>query len=131
MKPKFGVKRSKAMNQSYQGKITTSIKYVVIAMSMTVAVSTSQADVVKKQIGDLEIYALPTPGNPNIMMMLDISGSMNSELSGCKSDTTQTSDTKFVYTGQSARYYRVGIRYNFGKSFTIEQSKSSSEKGRL
>ena len=32
------------------------------------------------------------------MMMLDISGSMNSELSGCKSDTTQTSDTKFVYT---------------------------------
>lgn len=86
------------MNQSYQGKITTSIKYVVIAMSMTVAVSTSQADVVKKQIGDLEIYALPTPGNPNIMMMLDISGSMNSALSGCKSDTTQTSDTKFVYT---------------------------------
>ena len=86
------------MNQSYQGKITTSIKYVVIAMSMTVAVSTSQADVVKKQIGDLEIYALPTPGNPNIMMMLDISGSMDSALSGCKRDTTQTSDTEFVYT---------------------------------
>lgn len=42
-----------------------------------------------------------------------------------------SNDTKFVYTGQSARYYRVGIRYNFGKSFTIEQSKSSSEKGRL
>jgi len=98
MKPKFGVKRSKAMNQSYQGKITTSIKYVVIAMSMMVAVSTSQADVVKKQIGDLEIYALPTPGNPNIMMMLDISGSMNSSLSGCKSGTTQTRDTSFVYT---------------------------------
>lgn len=86
------------MNQSYQGKITTSIKYVVIAMSMTVAVSTSQADVVKKQIGDLEIYALPTPGNPNIMMMLDISGSMNSSLSGCKSNTTQTRNTEFVYT---------------------------------
>lgn len=86
------------MNQSYQGKITTSIKYVVIAMSMMVAVSTSQADVVKKQIGDLEIYALPTPGNPNIMMMLDISGSMNSTLSGCKRNTTQTSDTRFVYT---------------------------------
>ncbi|QHG09833.1 pilus assembly protein PilY [Moraxella osloensis] len=86
------------MNQSYQGKITTSIKYVVIAMSMMVAVSTSQADVVKKQIGDLEIYALPTPGNPNIMMMFDISGSMDSSLSGCKSNTTQTSDTEFVYT---------------------------------
>ena len=86
------------MNQSYQGKITTSIKYVVIAMSMTVAVSTSQADVVKKQIGDLEIYALPTPGNPNIMMMLDISGSMDSALSGCKRNTKQTSDTEFVYT---------------------------------
>jgi len=98
MKPKFGVKRSKAMNQSYQGKITTSIKYVVIAMSMMVAVSTSQADVVKKQIGDLEIYALPTPGNPNIMMMLDISGSMDSALSGCKKSTTQTIDTPFVYT---------------------------------
>ena len=86
------------MNQSYQGKITTSIKYVVIAMSMMVAVSTSQADVVKKQIGDLEIYALPTPGNPNIMMMLDISGSMGSELSGCKGKTKKTSDTEFVYT---------------------------------
>lgn len=98
MKPKFGVNRSKAMNQSYQGKITTSIKYVVIAISMMVAVSTSQADVVKKQIGDLEIYALPTPGNPNIMMMLDISGSMDSALSGCKSNTKQTSDTEFVYT---------------------------------
>lgn len=85
------------MNQSYQGKITTSIKYVVIAMSMMVAVSTSQADVVKKQIGDLEIYALPTPGNPNIMMMLDISGSMGSALS-CKRHTEQTSDAKFVYT---------------------------------
>lgn len=86
------------MNQSYQGKITTSIKYVVIAMSMMVAVSTSQADVVKKQIGDLEIYALPTPGNPNIMMMLDISGSMDSALSGCKHNTKETSDTEFVYT---------------------------------
>ena len=86
------------MNQSYQGKITTSIKYVVIAMSMMVAVSTSQADVVKKQIGDLEIYALPTPGNPNIMMMFDISGSMDSTLSGCKESTTQKKDTSFVYT---------------------------------
>ncbi len=86
------------MNQSYQGKITTSIKYVVIVMSMMVAVSTSQADVVKKQIGDLEIYALPTPGNPNIMMMLDISGSMNSSLSGCKRNTTLTNDKSFVYT---------------------------------
>ncbi|MGV0948747.1 TonB-dependent receptor domain-containing protein [Empedobacter falsenii] len=46
-------------------------------------------------------------------------------------DESFSNDTKFVYTGQSARYYRVGIRYNFGKSFTIEQSKSSSEKGRL
>ena len=46
-------------------------------------------------------------------------------------DQSFSNDTKFVYTGQSARYYRVGIRYNFGKSFTIEQSKSSSEKGRL
>ncbi len=46
-------------------------------------------------------------------------------------DQSFSNDTKFVYTGQSARYYRIGIRYNFGKSFTIEQSKSSSEKGRL
>ena len=64
------------MNQSYQGKITTSIKYVVIAMSMTVAVSTSQADVVKKQIGDLEIYKAAEGGKVTIMMMLDTSGSM-------------------------------------------------------
>ena len=100
------------MNQSYQGKITTSIKYVVIAMSMMVTVSTSQADVVKKQIGDLEIYALPTPGNPNIMMMLDISGSMNLPLSGCKSNTEQTSDTEFVYTdaNDSTKTFTTTIR---------------------
>ncbi|MGV0827271.1 TonB-dependent receptor domain-containing protein [Empedobacter brevis] len=46
-------------------------------------------------------------------------------------DTSYSNDTRFVYTGQSVRYYRVGVRYNFGKSFNIEQSKSSSEKGRL
>ncbi|MGV0924595.1 TonB-dependent receptor domain-containing protein [Empedobacter tilapiae] len=46
-------------------------------------------------------------------------------------DQSYSNDTRFVYTGQSVRFYRVGIRYNFGKSFTIEQSKSSSEKGRL
>lgn len=46
-------------------------------------------------------------------------------------DQSYSNDTKFVYTGQSTRYYRVGVRYNFGKSFNIEQSKSSSEKGRL
>lgn len=46
-------------------------------------------------------------------------------------DQSYSNDTKFVYTGQSVRFYRVGIKYNFGKSFNIEQSKSSSEKGRL
>ena len=65
------------MNQSYQGKITTSIKYVVIAMSMTVAVSTSQADVSQKKIGDLEIYKAAEGGKVTIMMMLDTSGSMS------------------------------------------------------
>ena len=64
------------MNQSYQGKLTTSIKYVVIAMSMMVAVSTSQADVSQKKIGDLEIYKAATDGQINLMMMLDTSGSM-------------------------------------------------------
>lgn len=64
------------MNQSYQGKITTSIKYVVIAMSMMVAVSTSQADVSQKKIGDLEIYKAAEGGKVTIIMMLDTSGSM-------------------------------------------------------
>lgn len=64
------------MNQSYQGKITTSIKYVVIAMSMMVAVSTSQADVSQKKIGDLEIYKAAEGGKVTITMMLDTSGSM-------------------------------------------------------
>lgn len=64
------------MNQSYQGKITTSIKYVVIAMLMTVAVSTSQADVSQKKIGDLEIYKAAEGGKVTITMMLDTSGSM-------------------------------------------------------
>ena len=66
------------MNQSYQGKITTSIKYVVIAMSMMVAVSTSQADVSQKKIGDLEIYKAATDGQINLMMMLDTAGAMGS-----------------------------------------------------
>ena len=46
-------------------------------------------------------------------------------------DTSYSNNIKTVYTGQSLRYYRVGITYNFGKTFTIEQSKSSSEKNRL
>ena len=46
-------------------------------------------------------------------------------------DTSYSNDTKTVYTGQSVRFYRVGLTYNFGKSFNIEQSKSSSEKNRL
>lgn len=62
--------------KSYQGKITTSIKYLVIAMSMTVAVSTSQADVSQKKIGDLEIYKAAEGGKVTITMMLDTSGSM-------------------------------------------------------
>lgn len=96
------------MNQSYQGKITTSIKYVVIAMSMMVAVSTSQADVVKKQIGDLEIYALPTPGNPNIMMMLDISGSMDNRISGCYyRAATQTNTYTYTDPSNSANTFSV------------------------
>ena len=46
-------------------------------------------------------------------------------------DTSYSNDTKTVYTGQSVRFYRIGLTYNFGKSFNIEQSKSSSEKNRL
>lgn len=70
------------MNQSYQGKITTSIKYVVIAMSMMVAVSTSQADVSQKKIGDLEIYKAAEGGKVTVMMMLDTSGSMTQTQAG-------------------------------------------------
>ena len=128
MKPKFGVKRSKAMNQSYQGKITTSIKYVVIAMSMTVAVSTSQADVVKKKVGDLEIYAMPTAGNPNIMMMLDISGSMSDSISGCSDGTTGRSKSfTYTYTAQddstktfntTANLVACTAKYSNGTTYT-------------
>ena len=107
------------MNQSYQGKITTSIKYVVIAMSMMVAVSTSQADVVKKQIGDLEIYALPTPGNPNIMMMLDISGSMdrtNNSISGCVNRAATQTNT-YTYTDPSISLFTLLSVSIFSKAF--------------
>lgn len=102
------------MNQSYQGKLTTSIKYVVIAMSMMVAVSTSQADVVKKQIGDLEIYALPTPGNPNIMMMLDISGSMDrtyNSISGCY-NPAETKTNTYTYTDPSSSANTFSVTAN-------------------
>ncbi len=70
------------MNQSYQGKITTSIKYVVIAMSMMVAVSTSQADAAQNNIGDLEIYKAAEGGKVTITMMLDTSGSMTQTQAG-------------------------------------------------
>lgn len=60
----------------HRDKVTSSIKYLVLAMSATIAISTSQADVSQKKIGDLEIYKAAAGGNVTIMMMLDTSGSM-------------------------------------------------------
>ncbi len=113
------------MNQLYQGKITTSIKYVVIAMSMTVAVSTSQADVAKKQIGDLEIYKAAEGGKVTIMMMLDTSGSMTQTQSSVTSSacdlpsgiTSETTNYTSSYDNSNTnpsykRYYCTGKQDN-------------------
>ena len=113
------------MNQSYQGKITTSIKYVVIAMSMMVAVSTSQADVSQKKIGDLEIYKAAEGGKVTIMMMLDTSGSMTQTQSNVTSSacdlpsgiTSKTTNYTSSYDNSNTnpsykRYYCTGKQDN-------------------
>lgn len=45
--------------------------------------------------------------------------------------TSYSNDIKNVYYNQSLRTFRVGLTYNFGKSFAIESSKSTSEQDRL
>ncbi|WP_019520008.1 pilus assembly protein [Faucicola boevrei] len=55
--------------------LSTSLKYLVVAMAMT-GTSVTIADVNKKEIGDLEIYKPAQGGSATIAMMLDISGSM-------------------------------------------------------
>lgn len=58
-----------------QKTLSTSLKYLVVAMAMT-GTSVTIADVNKKEIGDLEIYKSAQGGSVTIAMMLDISGSM-------------------------------------------------------
>lgn len=54
----------------------TSLKTLVVAMASLAMVSTGQADVEHKQIGDLEIFKPAEGGGGTVVMMLDISGSM-------------------------------------------------------
>lgn len=54
----------------------TTLKTLVVTVGTLMAMSTSQADVAKKNIGDLELYQTASGGNINLTMMLDTSGSM-------------------------------------------------------
>lgn len=58
-----------------QKTLSTSLKYLVVAMAMS-STSVTIADVNKKEIGDLEIYKSAQGGSVTIAMMLDTSGSM-------------------------------------------------------
>lgn len=52
------------------------LKYLVVAMASIGIMPLSQADVVQKNVGDLEIYKAAEGGKVTITMMLDTSGSM-------------------------------------------------------
>ena len=54
-----------------------SMKTLVIAVAASMSIATSQADVSKKKIGDLEIYQAASGGKVTVLMMLDTSGSMS------------------------------------------------------
>lgn len=56
--------------------ITVPLKYLVVVVASMMTMSTSQADVSGKKIGDLEIYKPAQAGKTTITMMLDTSGSM-------------------------------------------------------
>lgn len=45
--------------------------------------------------------------------------------------SSMSNDVRNVYKNQSLRMFRFGITYNFGKSFDIVESKSTSEQGRF
>ncbi|MBS9779042.1 MAG: hypothetical protein KGV51_00300 [Moraxellaceae bacterium] len=57
----------------------TKMKYLAVSVisSLAMIASTAHADVEKKQIGDLEIYAKPSGDtSPSLLLMLDVSASM-------------------------------------------------------
>lgn len=56
--------------------IAVPLKYLVVVVASMMVMPTSQADVLGKKIGDLEIYKAAEAGKTTITMMLDTSGSM-------------------------------------------------------
>lgn len=58
-------------------RLLPSLKYLVVVMASIGIMPPSQADVVQKNIGDLEIYKAAEGGKVTITMMLDTSGSMS------------------------------------------------------
>ena len=57
-------------------RLLPSLKYLVVVMASIGIMPPSQADVVQKNVGDLEIYKAAEGGKVTITMMLDTSGSM-------------------------------------------------------
>lgn len=60
--------------------IAVPLKYLVVVVASMMVMPTSQADVLGKKIGDLEIYKAAEGGKTTITMMLDTSGSMGANV---------------------------------------------------
>lgn len=112
-------------------RLLPSLKYLVVAMASIGIMPPSQADVVQKNIGDLEIYRAATGGKVTITMMLDTSGSMSTlqvESDACDlpsgvTNTTTNYTNSYVDSGTTPsykRYYCTGEkrRYFYYKKTT-------------
>ena len=99
-------------------RLLPSLKYLVVVMASIGIMPPSQADVVQKNVGDLEIYKAAEGGKVTITMMLDTSGSMTQtqagsnacDLNGVANTTTNYSSTydTSATTPSYRRYYCIG-----------------------
>lgn len=91
-------------------ELSAPIKYLVVAMTSVVVMPTTQADVQRKQIGDLEIYNVPNKGAPRLMMMLDVSGSMGDSVNrtGCI-DSTTNRNFNYTFTDTDGKSFTVNL----------------------
>ncbi|MBF0657298.1 pilus assembly protein PilY [Psychrobacter sp. NG25] len=103
-------------------KLELPLKYLVVIMASMMAMPVSQADVAGKKIGDLEIYKAAEGGKTTITMMLDTSGSMNSQLfvSACDlpsgvSSSSRGSETSSTIPSYSRNYCETATTYFYKK----------------
>lgn len=100
---------------------------VIFGLATIPAHTSTNVNIERKKIGDLEIYAPAKPGTATLLMMLDISGSMDSR--SIKEDYSACQDS---YTSQSSEKITAVIykRDADGKiSSSIEETISFTPKG--